>query len=173
MSMGKVLIAAGSALAASALATGALAAGTVNATANASVTVIAPTSITKTQDMVFGAVVRPSALSSGNTTINLDTLDHVTATGGDGSVIASTTNSAKFVISSVAHITYTLSETLSFTQPGLINVGPSAAVATTGTLGDVPAGGNQEIRYGGHFDMTPSTTPQNYTGTLAVTVTYN
>ena len=61
MNIRNILIAAGSALALSALAGGALASGSVSATANASVTVVSPTTLTKTQDMVFGTVVRPTA----------------------------------------------------------------------------------------------------------------
>src|SRR5471032_301017 len=96
MNIRNILIAAGSALALTALATSASASGQVSATANASVTVVSPTTITKTQDMVFGTVVRPTA---GTTTVQLDTSDHVTASGGTGgSVVASTTSSAKFNI---------------------------------------------------------------------------
>jgi hypothetical protein len=169
MNIRNALIAAGSALALSALATGAFA-GTTSATANATVTVISPTSVTKTQDMVFGTLVRPT---SGTTTFTLDSSDHVTASGGDGSVIASTTSSAKFNIFSTSLINYTLAPSLSFTQPGLTNVAVGAVATTNGTPGQVPAGGTQEIRYGASFDVGIATTPQNYTGTLTVIVTYN
>src|SRR5438445_1230185 len=115
MNIRVTLIAAGSALALAALATSAFAAGNVSATANASVTVVAPTSITKTSDMVFATVVRPSA---GTTTITLSDLGAVTALGGDGSVVASTTSPAKFTIASVGAADYTLTQDLTFTQPG-------------------------------------------------------
>lgn len=162
---------AGSALALSALATGAFA-GVVSATANATATILAPTTITKTQDMVFGNLVRPT---SGITTFTLDDSDHVTASVGPGagSVVISATSSAKFVIASVGLINYTLSPTLTFTQAGLTNVTVGAVATTSGTPGQVPAGGSQEIRYGASFDVGAATTPQNYTGALAVTVTYN
>jgi hypothetical protein len=162
-------IAAVSALALSALATGAFA-GTVSASANATVTVISPTTITKTQDMVFGTLIRPT---SGTTTFTLDSSDNVTATGGNGSVVASTTSSAKFNIASQSAITYTLAPTLTFTQTGLTNIAVGPVATTTGTPGQVPAGGTQEIRYGASFDVGIATTPQNYTGTLSVIVTYN
>jgi hypothetical protein len=169
MNIRNALIAAGSALALSALATGAFAA-TASATANATVTVISPTSITKTQDMVFGTLVRPT---SGTTTFTLDASDNVTASGGNGSVIASTTSSAKFNIFSTSAIVYTLAPTLTFTQPGLTNVTVGAVATTNGTPGQVAAGGTQEIRYGASFDVGIATTPQNYTGALSVIVTYN
>ena len=69
MQVRNALIAAGSALALSALATSAFAA-SVSTTANASVTVVSPTAITKTQDLVFGQVVRPSGID--NNTVTLD-----------------------------------------------------------------------------------------------------
>ena len=164
------LIAAASALALAALATGA-SAGTVSATANATATVISPTTITKTQDMVFGSLVRPTV---GTTTFTLDSSDHVTAgTNGNGTVVASTTSSAKFNIASQGLINYTLAPTLTFTQAGLTNITVGPVATTSGTPGQVPAGGTQEIRYGASFDVGIATTPQAYTGTLSVVVTYN
>lgn len=171
MTLRPILFATGAALAISTMAGSAFASGTANATANASVTVVSATTLTKTQDMLFGTVVRPQ---TGTTTVALDTADHVTTTGGTGaSVIASPSSSAKFNIIVLAATTYSLAQTLTFAQSGLINIAPTAAVATTGTLGSIPAAGTQEIRYGGQFDMTPATAAQNYTGTLAVIVTYN
>jgi hypothetical protein len=152
MNIRNALLAAGGALAISGLATGAWASGTVSATANATATVISPTTITKTQDMNFGTVVRPT-------------------TGG--SVVTSPTTSAKFNIAVQTATNYTLAQTLTFTQSGLTNITPGTAVATTGTLGTVAANGTQEIRYGGSFDIGVATPIQNYTGTLSVTVTYN
>jgi hypothetical protein len=173
MNIRNILIATSSALALSTLATGAFAAGSLNAAAVSSVTVVSPTTLTKTQDMAFGTVVRPSG-ANGNTTFKLDTLGNITQTGGDGSIVASTTSAAKFNISTIAAITYTTSQALTFLPGGqLINVASTLPVATTGVLGVVPVNGSQEIRYGGQFDVTPTTTPQTYTGTLAITVNYN
>jgi succinate dehydrogenase/fumarate reductase flavoprotein subunit len=165
-----IVLAAGAALALSGLATSAFASGTASATANASVTVLSPTTITKTQDLVFGTVIRPTTT---NTTIAMDANGNVTATGGNGSIVSSTTSAAKFNITVQAATTYTLASTLSFAQAGLINVAPGAPAATTGAVGTIAAAGTQEIRYGGQFDVTPATTAQAYTGTLSVTVTYN
>jgi len=166
------LVAAAAAALASA-ATGALAAGSVTATAPASVTVLSPFNITKTQDMLFGTVVRPS---TGTTTITLDSNDAVSFVntgGGNGSLVSSTTSSARFSLVGTATTTYTLSQSLAFTQVGLTGVSASTATASSGTLGTLPAGGTQEIRYGGQFTMAAATTPQLYTGTLSVTVNYN
>ena len=171
MNIRNVLIAAGSAIALTSLATGALAAGSVNATAPASVTVMSPVTITKTVNMVFGNVTRPN---TGVSTITLNTADVVTESGGgDGSVAPSATSSAQFDIAAPPGTTFTTSQGLTFTQTGLTNIAASAPTATGGALGTVGPTGLQTLHYGGSFDMSPSTTIQSYTGTLAVTVNYN
>ena len=172
MNTRNILIAAGAALAVSALATGALAAGSVSTTANATATVLSPVTITKTQDLAFGQVVRPS--DANTNTVTLATNGAVTISGaGNGSVVNSPTTAAKFTITAPVATTYTTTESLTFTQAGLTSIGPSLPVAETGALGTIPVGGTQVIDYGGHFDMTAATTAQNYTGTLSVTVNYN
>jgi len=176
MKFRNTLVAAASALALSALASSAFAGGTLNASAVSSVTVVSPTTLTKTQDMAFGTVVRPSG-ASGNTTFKLDTSDHVTATGGDGSVVASTTNSAKFSLTTTPAITFSTNAVLTFAPAGLINILAGTPVITgatgTGPSFNLASSGSAVMTYGGQFDVTPTTTPQTYTGTLAVTVTYN
>jgi hypothetical protein len=154
------------------LATAALASGSVSATAPASVTIIAPVSLAKTQDMQFGQIVRPS--NANTNTVTLDANDTVTLTGtGNGSLIASTTSSAKFNLTAPAGTTYSTVQSLGFTQNGLTNPQPSLPTATNGVLGTVPASGLQELRYGGTFDMNNATPAQAYTGTISVTVNYN
>lgn len=172
MNFRHVLFAAGASLALASFAGGAFASGTISTTAPASVTVLSPVNITKTQNLVFGQVVRPS--NANTNTVTLDANDTVTLSGsGNGATVASTTSSAKFNVTAPAGTTYTTTETLAFTQTGLLNVAPSAPTATTGALGTIPAAGVQELRYGGSFDMNASTPAQAYTGTLTVTVNYN
>ena len=146
MQIRHALIAVGPALALSALATCAFASGSVSASANASVTVISPVTLTKTQDLVFGQVVRPS--NTDTNTVTLDTNDTVTLSGlGNGSVLSSTTTSARFNVTAAAGTTYTTTQALTFAVTGLTGIGASAPVATTGTLGTIPAGGgSQELR---------------------------
>ncbi len=172
MTIRNALIAAGSALVLSTLATAAFAAGSVSATAPASVTILSPITLTKTQDLVFGQVVRPS--NANTNTVILDVNNTVTLSGGgNGSMIASTTSSAKFNVSAPAGTTYSTTQGLTFTQTGLTNIGASLPATSAGAPGVIPAAGIQEIRFGGQFDMTSSTPAQNYTGTLSVTVNYN
>jgi hypothetical protein len=172
MTFRTIALAASAAIAFSALATSAFASGSVTGTANASVTVLSPVTVTKTQDLAFGQIVRPS--NANTNTVVLDSNNNVTVSGsGNGSTVASTTTSAKFNITAPAGTTYTTTQTLSFTQTGLTNVAASLPAAQSGTLGTIPAGGVQGLNYGGQFDMNSATTPQAYTGTLSVTVNYN
>ncbi len=167
-----ILVAAASAAAMLGMATGALASGSVLATAPATVTVLSPTSLTKTQDMAFGSVVRPS--NANTNTVTLDVNNTVTIAGsGNGAIVSSPATTAKFDFSAPAGTTYTTTQRLSFLQSGLTNVGASLPVATAGALGTVPAAGIQQLRYGGNFDMTSSSAAQTHTGTLSVTVNYN
>jgi hypothetical protein len=169
-----ILLASAAALALSGLATGAFA-GTLNASATATVIVVSPTTLTKNQDLNFGTVVRPSG-ASVNTTFTLDPVTGTVSAGatGDGTVVASTTTAAVFTLQTVAAITYSPVATLTFAPAGqLINIGASAPVVVGGTATQVPASGSATLTYGGHFDVTSTTVPQTYTGTLALTVTYN
>jgi hypothetical protein len=180
MTIRNALLAAGSIVALSAFAGGAFAAGSVQATANATLTVLSPTTLTKTQDMLFGTVTRPSA---GTTVVSLDTADTVTVAnsgGGDGTVVSSTTSSAKFNLTSAAGISYTTTQVLTFAQTGLTNITATTPAVNTGVLGTLGtpgggagSGGTQILSVGGGFTMTAATQAQPYTGTLTVTVNYN
>jgi hypothetical protein len=178
MKLRNTLIAVASALAVSAvLAGGASAAGTLNASAVASVIVVSPTTLTKTQDMNFGTVVRPTG-ANGNTTFILDTANNVTKSGGDGAIVASTTTSAKFSLVTTPGIAFTPSAVLTFAPIGqLLNIAAGAPTITgatgTGPTFNLAANGTAILSYGGQFDVTPTTTAQTYTGTLALTITYN
>jgi hypothetical protein len=172
MNIGFGLRAAGLAVALASLSGAAFAAGSVSTSANATATIVSPVTLAKTQDMAFGSIVRPSNASPN--TVTLDANDTVTLTGaGNGSTIASTRTSAKFNLTAPPGTTYSTVQTLSFTTSGLTGIAASLPVATTGVLGTVPAGGVQELRYGGQFDINSSTVAQLYTGTLSITVNYD
>jgi len=171
MNTRSIFFAAVAAVAMTSVATGALAAGSVSTTASASVTILAPMTITKTQDMAFGQIVRPTNASVN--TVILNTTGVVSLTGaGDGSIVSSPTTAAKFDLTALPGTTYTTSQVLTFSTTGLTSVAASAPTVKTGTLGTIPPAGVQEIRYGGQFDMTNVTPVQAYTGTLTVTINY-
>ena len=174
MNLRHQLLAASAALTLSLGATAALAAGNVSTTAAASVTVLSPVTINKTQDLLFGNVIRPG---TGTNTVTIDTSDTVALTGaGDGSLAGGTLSSAKFTVAGPAGQVYTTGQTLTFNQAGLTSIAPSLPTATTGSVGTIPGvsgPSTQELRYGGSFTMSNATTAQAYTGTLTVTINYN
>jgi hypothetical protein len=172
-----ILLASAAALAFSALSTGAFA-GSLTTNATSSVIVVSPTTLTKNQDINFGSVVRPSG-ASANTTFTMDPVTGLVTAGrtGDGTVVAGGTQAAVFTLQTLAQINYSAAAVLSFAPAGqLVNIAASAPVvasSTGGTATQVPANGAVTLTYGGQFDVTSTTIPQTYTGTLAVTVTYN
>jgi hypothetical protein len=169
--MQKAVLGSAAALAIALAATGATA-GTVTATAPASVLILAPVTVSATQGLAFGTVVRPA--NAGANTITLDADSNVTISGsGDAAARASTVSAAKFDVAGDPGITYSTSQSLQFAQAGLINVSVTAPVTTVGTPGVIPASGVQEIRFGGAFEVSAATPAQSYTGALTVTVNYN
>ncbi len=149
----------------------AVAGGSVTATAPASVIILAPVSLTATQGLDFGAVTKPA--TNGNT-ITLDASGAVTVTGtGNATHPSGAVTAAKFNLVGDAGVTYSTTQSLSFSQGGLTNVTASAPVAGNGALGVIPASGSQELRFGGAFDLSAATPIGSYTGSLSVTVNYN
>ena len=173
MKLQNVVLAALTATALSLSATAAFAGGSVTATATASVTILAPVTIQATQGLEFGAVTKP-----GNAGVNTVTLDaassNVTLSGsGDAARAAGAVSAAKFSLIGEAGITYSTTQSLTFSQTGLTHVSVSLPVAATGTFGQIPPSGMQELRFGGAFELSAATPAQAYTGALAVTVNYN
>lgn len=170
MNLRNILIVAASAIALTAVASNALAAGTVSQTATASAQIVSPYTLTKTTDMLFGMITRPSNASSN--TVTLDASDAVTLTGaGNGATVSSTTSTARFTLSG-APTTYSTSQGVVMTPTGLGTVSASTPVATTGTYGTIPAAGFQELRVGGSFSINAATPSVPYSGTLTLTVNY-
>jgi hypothetical protein len=175
MKLQNVVLAAVSATALSLSATAASAGGSLTATATASVTVLAPVTLQATQGLAFGAVAKPG--NDGANTITLDAASsNVTLSGsGDGARAAGggTVSAAKFSVMGPPGVTYTTTQSLSFTQPGLTKISASMPVPATGALGVIPANGVQELRFGGAFELSAATPAQAYSGSLTVTVNYN
>lgn len=163
------------ACAASLAATGALAA-TATATANA--TIVAPAQLSVTRDLEFGSIARPSV---GTTTVTVASAASGTATpqvsGGNGFVpTPGQARAATFRLIGTNGQTYSVAgNALSFTGAAgnLSNVGPESPVAASGTLTTLPASGQDDLYVGGHFDITPTTAMQAYTGSLTLTVNFN
>jgi hypothetical protein len=150
----------------------AIAGGSISATAAASVTILAPVTLTAIQGIDFGALTRPSNASVN--TVALDTAGNLTISGsGDAARAASTPALARFNLVGQAGVTYSTTQSLTFAQAGLTNVSATAPLAANGALGIIPPSGVQELRFGGAFDLSAATPVQSYSGALSVTVNYN
>jgi len=174
MKLQNVVLAASVATALSLAASAAWAGGSVTATAGVSVLILAPVTLQATQGLDFGAVTKPG--NTGSNTVTLDAATSnvtVSGTGDAARAAGGAVNSARFSLIGDAGVTYSTTQSLTFAQPGLARVSVSAPVAGNGALGVIPAGGHQELRFGGAFDLSAATPVQSYTGALSVTVNYN
>jgi hypothetical protein len=147
--------------------------GSVTATAPASVVILAPVTLQATQGLDFGAVAKPSNANGNTVTLDAATSNVTLSGSGDGARASGSVSAAKFSLIGDPGVTYTTTQSLSFAQPGLTHVSVSMPVAGNGALGVIPAGGTQELRFGGAFDLNAATPVQSYTGELSVTVNYN
>ncbi len=170
MKFNKVLLGLAATTVAAGLSTAALAAGSVSANAVATATVVSPVTLAATQNIAFGSVVRPS---TGTNTVTMDTAGGTTLSGGgDGSLVAGTRTPAKFLITAPTAQTYTPVATLALGALANPNAG-TPIVGGTGSVGQLgPAETTQVITYGGAFDVSSTTTPQLYTGTLQLIINY-
>jgi hypothetical protein len=163
------------------------AANTSSATANVSTTILSPISVSKTTDLAFGTVVKPT-LSGGSTTFTVTNAGALTASGGDGAAVASNSHSAAaFTVSGEGGQAFTLSIPSSVTLAGpsssSIVVSTSNDVSGTACLtfatctlsGTLGGAGSLSFHVGGSFAVTNAQMTGLYQNTtdLTVTATYN
>jgi hypothetical protein len=155
------------------LASAASAAGSVAQTAPVTLAVATAINLTKTTNMAFGTVIKPTNANTNTVVLGPDGSITVTGTG-DGSTVNATPHSqAVFNLVAPAGTTFASVTGLSMT-PALPNTAATAVpTTTTGTYGTVPVGGSQDLNVGGQFDVSSATVVQAYTGTLSLTVNYN
>lgn len=143
---------------------------TANATASASAVIVAPISITKVVDLVFGTIV-PDADGG---TVTISPLDARTF-GSGVSGLTSTTTSAEFNVSGTA------SQTYSITLPAdgaIVLTGPGANMSlntwtTSAGAGTLDGSGNQTLNVGATLNVGGGQVSGSYSGTFQVTVGYN
>jgi hypothetical protein len=177
----KLLIGAGSAALLAGLATAASAqSNTSSDSAAVNASIIQAISITKDNDVEFGTIARPT---SGTSTITINPTTNAEAESGAGDATIITAGSrGQFTVAGDGAQTYTLSgdtATVTLTEPvssATLTFTPNvvAASGTLGTLGGTLYTEATQVLYaGGAFDVTSTTTPGAYTGSLTLTVTYN
>jgi hypothetical protein len=167
----KLLLAGGAAVVASAMASSALAQASASTSATASVTVFQPITVSKTADLQFGRVIRPS---TGNTTIYTVAASNgaATASGGDGIFSGSVTPTrAVFTVNGEGGQFFNITGDTAVTNGGVtINLVKSAASAQLdGTIGSA---GTVTFGVGGNVTLTDSSPTGVKSGSFNVTVTY-
>lgn len=158
-----------------------------NATASATAVVIAPISVSKSTDMVFGNVL------AGNGVITLSTSGGRTKTGSIAlSTSGTTASAARFDVSGSGNNTFSIDYTgsdsvlTSTTDSGdtmavdwIVEsvAGTGAATGKTDETTDASSGtlssGNARIYAGGKLTVGASQDTGTYTGSLKVTIAYN
>jgi hypothetical protein len=145
--------------------------------AAATAEIVAASQLTKTRDLVFGRISKPTAGTS-TITVPSGTSGTVTptVTGGNASIpTTGQASSAAFHITAPANTQFTI-QTNSLSMPGLTNVGSETPFASGMTLiaGTYTLTGTDgDLYIGGHFDVTTSTPEGIYNGTLSLTVNFN
>lgn len=137
-----------------------------------STTIQQPISLTKSTDLAFGTLVRPT---SGTNTVTVGTSTCAAALSGAGNaylVTGSTSGCATYSVAGESGLAFNIGGDTSFnmtrtggTETITVTVLPSE---TSGTIGQSSAG----FAVGGHFDVDSSTVAGVYSGTFNVTVTY-
>ena len=156
-----------------AVASPALAQSSATVTVNSSGRIIAPITLTKTSDLLFGTIIKPN---TGNGTVLIGTGADTVAVTGTGTASMGTASRAKFTVGGEGGQTYTITVPPSF---DLSNGTDTVAVAlsksiTSGTLsGTLGASGSQDFQVGGGFTVTAAQSTGNYTGSFTVTTAYN
>lgn len=159
-----------------ALASPALAQTSANQSTTGSIAIYQPIQLTKSSNLSFGTVMRPTS-GSGNVVIDAQT-GAVTATGGITSVSGGTAASrATFTVNGDAGMNFNVQIPQSF---NMTRSGGSETIPVTlnGSMGGGqltgPAGGVGTANFGvgGMVTISSSTLSGSYTGTFTVTVAY-
>ncbi|PLK27094.1 DUF4402 domain-containing protein [Novosphingobium sp. TH158] len=150
------------------------AADTSTATANGSVTIIRPLTVTKNTDLVFGRVVQPR---SGTGTVSIANNSNTTVAGAGAVALSGiTTSHATFTVDGEGGqvVTVAIPSTFDLANgSNTITVTLSPDVGATETLSNaLGAAGSKAINVGGSFSLPASQASGEYTGTFDVTVAY-
>ena len=161
---------------AAAAASSAYSAGPVNANTTAAANIVAASQLTATRSLDFGTIAKPFA---GTSTVTLAPTASATQTPtvtGSGFVpVPGQGRAAIFHMLGANGQTYSVTQpALSFTnQAGnLSNIVTSFATASGSTTA-LPVNGQDDLFVGASMDIDTNTVVQAYTGTVAVTVTFN
>jgi spore coat protein U-like protein len=169
----KIAAGVGALSALSGLATVAHAQNSATATAAGSATIIQAISVSKSTDLAFGTIVKPS---SGTSTISVDTAGVRSITGTAVAANATGVSRALFAVTGEGASVFSISVPSSFSMSSGANslVVTTVSSATSATLsGTAGAQGSATFGVGGSFPLATNTASGAYAGNFVVTVTYN
>lgn len=144
-------------------------------TTTGTTTIVRPVTITKSSDLAFGRIVRPS---TGSATVTMaNTADTVSADGSAQVLGGISTSRAKYLINGEGGQVVSISVPASFSMTGptgaTLLVTLDKDVAGTETLSNaLGSAGSKAVDIGGSFPLTASTVTGAYTGTFNVDVAY-
>lgn len=174
MQMNKIIAFAAAGLTMLGAASAANAQASASGTANGSVTLMNPITITKTADISFGRIIKPTS-GTGSVAIPF-TNDTVTAGSGATAMSGITTSRAKFTIAGEGGqaVSVSVPATFDLTKGGdTITVTLDDDLGTSTTLSNtVGTPGSASLNIGGSFSLPSGQASGAYTGSFAVTVAY-
>lgn len=151
-------------------------------TGTATATVFRGMAMTKTSDLAFGTIIKPSGVAG---TVTISNTGGTVTVGGAGYAKmpsgrpATTPSSAQFLISGEAAQAYTLAVPASFTMTGpgtnslVVTLSPTTASGTQTFSGSAGAASTLTLGVGGSFGVAAAAAYGAYSGTFVVTATYN
>jgi hypothetical protein len=154
-------------------------AATVSANAVANANIVAPATVTATRTLEFGTIAKPTTTSNTITVPSAAAASVTPTVTGTGNAFIPTAGQGRAAIfrlvgtANQAIAVITASLTFVNQSGNLANVGPQTPVASIGSLTQLPASGMDDFFVGGHFDVSPTTTTQAYTGTLTLSIDFN
>lgn len=142
-------------------------------TTTGSAQILRAVSMTKTSDLAFGGIVRPSA---GSSTVAIDADTGVRSIDGSGVLLSGSISRAGYSVAGEGGQTVSFSVSpLSLTGPDgatPIEVALVASDATAVLSGALGADGAATFQVGGSFAVTNTTVTGAYSGTFTATVAY-
>jgi hypothetical protein len=149
-----------------------------SASATGSATVIQPITLSKTSDLAFGAIVRPSL---GANTVTVDALSGartITGTGDAALTTNQTVSRATYAVGGEGGAAFSITVPGSFTMTRAgggetLPVALTASVPSGSLSGSTGSAGSANFSVGGSLPLSTATVAGDYTGTFDVTVGYN
>lgn len=150
---------------------GALSASAADATANGSVSIVTPVSVSSSQDLQFGAIIKPA---SGEASIAVSAAG-VRSLGTATAASNAASNQAVFTISGDAGLAITVTVDSSFDMVNALDNTKKLTVTTSTDKAGAQAlggAGSLTVNVGGAFTLGAAATAGDYSGSFKVAANY-